>query len=330
MSGGQPMRIIGGGFATAAESPSSRTTATSAPVQQLSQDLRQPSRNARCPCGSGLRFKQCHGRLAAEEGASDKVDFVIAGAQRCGTTVLDEYLRQHPRIAMPWTGKELHFFDRGKYFRAQPVDYRPYHANFAIRKPGQLRGEATPIYMYWLPAFARLASYHPGLKIIVLLRNPITRAYSHWNKERVGGREALSFLDALRAEPERARAASPLQDRTGSYIDRGFYSRQLARLWQHFPRNQTLILQSTALDADPAKTLEQIGSFLGLEPFPPVTARVANAKQYDRPMLPHEWAYVAEIYSREIRDLEQLLGWDCASWLRPPAIQASVPAGQSA
>jgi hypothetical protein len=266
---------------------------------------------------------------AAQGSASEKLDFVIAGAQRCGTTVLDQYLRRHPDIAMPWTRKELHFFDRGKYFKSDVVDYGAYHSNFTVRLRGQLRGEATPSYLFWLPAFERLARYNPALKIIVLLRNPITRAYSHWNNERVAGREALSFLDALRAEPARAQAALPLQDRTGSYLARGFYTRQLARLWQHFPASQTLILQSAALQSDPAGTLDRIASFLGIAPFPPVDARVANAKEYEKPMLPHEWAHVADVFADEIRELERLLGWDCASWLVPPPLHAAVPAAYS-
>jgi hypothetical protein len=251
--------------------------------------------------------------------ATETLDFVIAGAQRSGTTTLDLYLREHPGVAMPWTRKELHFFDSERHFRREPVDYRAYHSNFSVRTPGRLRGESTPSYMYWQPAPARMARYNPALKIVVILRNPITRAYSHWNKERRRGRETLPFMEALRAEPERARAALPLQIRTESYVDRGFYSRQLRHLWQHFPVDQTLVLQSTTLQADPAATLQRIACFLGLGPFPPVDARLANAKRYENPMRPEEWAYLAGIYGEEIRELEQLLGWDCSQWQQMPS-----------
>jgi Sulfotransferase domain len=198
------------------------------------------------------------------------------------------------------------------------VDYRAYHANFTPRIPGQLRGDATPSYMYWNPAPARMARYNPALRIIVVLRNPITRAYSHWNKEWRRGREALPFMEALRAEPERARAALPLQIRREAYADRGFYCRQLRRLWEHFPVDQTLILQSSALQADPVATLARIAHFLGLGPFPPGAARAANVRQYEQPLRPDEWTYLAGIYADEIRELEQLLGWDCSSWRRMP------------
>jgi hypothetical protein len=279
-----------------------------------------PSRNAPCPCGSGKRFKQCHGLLAGDgaTGGTERVDFVVAGAQRAGTTSLDLYLREHPGVAMPWTRKELHFFDGERHFRDEPVDYHAYHSNFTARKPGQLRGEATPSYMYWKPAPARMARYNPALKIIVVLRNPITRAHSHWNKEWRRGRETLPYIEALRAEPERARAALPLQIRREAYVDRGFYSQQLRHLWQHFPADQTLVLQSVALQADPAATLGRIARFLGLGPFPPLAPRMANKRQYEHPMQPDEWAYLAGIYADEIRELEQLLGWDCSPWRQMP------------
>jgi hypothetical protein len=273
-------------------------------------------RNAPCPCGSGRRFKHCHGQLAAEGSASvaDTVDFIVAGAQRAGTTALDLYLREHAGVAMPRTRKELHFFDHEEHFRTEPVDYAVYHANFAGRMPQQLRGDATPSYMYWAPAAARMARYNPALKIIIVLRNPITRAHSHWNKERQRGRETLPFLEALRAEPERARSALPLQVHRTSYADRGLYADQLRRLWSHFPVDQTLILRSETLQAEPGTTLDRIGDFLGLGPFPPIAPKAANVRQYERPISPEEWEYLAGIYAVEIAELERLLGWDCSQW----------------
>ena len=284
-------------------------------------------RNAPCPCGSGRRFKHCHGLLGRDGSASgaDTVAFVIAGAQRAGTTALDLYLREHSGVAMARTRKELHFFDNEEHFRIEPVDYAPYHANFAARLPGQMRGEATPSYMYWEPAPARMARYNPALKIIIVLRNPITRAHSHWNKERQRGREALPFLEALRAEPERAQAALPLQMHRASYADRGFYSRQLRRLWRYFPVDQTLILRSEALQTEPQATLERIGDFLGLAPFPRIAPKTANVRHYEHPMSPDEWAYLAGIYAAEIQELERLLGWDCSQWqIASPSTQETL------
>ncbi|MEP7183909.1 MAG: sulfotransferase domain-containing protein [Betaproteobacteria bacterium] len=292
-------------------------------------------RKATCSCGSGKRYEQCHGRVtgpgsvtgsAAEAGAGPDtgggdrlqlVNFVIAGTQKGGTTALDRYLRHHPDVEMA-VKKEVHFFDRDEAFRAEPVDYAAYHANFAAGLPRRLRGESTPIYMYWESAPERMARYNPALKIIILLRNPITRAYSHWNMQRtVKKRETLPFLDALRAEPERIRAAMPQQVRFFSYVDRGFYSRQLRRLWRHFPAEQMLILKSVDLQKATAETLQRIAEFLRLRPFPRFPTNVGTA-HYERPMSQEERQYLAAVFADEIRELEGLLGWDCAGWLASP------------
>ncbi len=288
-------------------------------------------RNAPCHCGSGRRFKECHGSFAASMPARppDTVDFVVAGAQRGGTTALDRYLRQHPGISMGKTRKELHFFDHEEYFGGSDVDYAGYHAHFELRKPGQLRGDATPSYMYWWPAAERMAKYNPALKIVVVLRNPITRAHSHWNKERLRGRESLSFVDALEAEAARARAALPLQNRRTSYAERGYYTSQLERLWRHFPVAQTLILRSEALQDAPADTLARLAGFLGAAPFPPVAPASVTSRTYDAPMGREAWTLLAAAFTPEIRALEKCLGWDCAAWLEPP-IPATAAAPQAA
>jgi amino acid adenylation domain-containing protein len=289
----------------------------------------EPARNGPCPCGSGRRFKHCHGRLTGDEGEQDRVDFVIAGAQRCGTTVLDLYLRENPGVSMPWSRKELHFFDSDESFAAEAVDYGAYHANFAPRSRGALRGESTPSYIYFRPAAARMARYNPALKIVVVLRDPIARAYSHWNKERQRGREPLSFREALRAEPERLRASGRLQLLRSSYVDRGFYARQLQHLWQFFPSKQTLVLRSTDLKADPGSTLERVAGFLGLPSSPLLVPRTAHVRKYEQPIHIQDWEYLAGIYAEEIRELERILGWDCSDWRVPPEPVSAASAGDA-
>src|SRR5947209_10587583 len=74
-----------------------------------------------------------------------RVDFVIGGTQKGGTSALDSFLRQHPEICMPTTRKELHFFDREE----ENTDYKKYHANFKPKAQHRVIGEASPIYMYW-------------------------------------------------------------------------------------------------------------------------------------------------------------------------------------
>jgi hypothetical protein len=243
----------------------------------------------------------------------EKVGFMIAGTQRGGTTTVHEYLRRHPEICMP-ANKELHFFDDEELWRAQPPSYAAYRAAFPVEPSHRLLGDATPIYMYWEPALPRIRDYNAAMKLILILRNPITRAYSHWNHERQAGRESLSFRDALLAEPSRAEQARPLQPRHSSYVQRGMYTRQLARIWANFPVQQTLVLRTDDLRTALASVFARIASFLGIARFTPAHAIIANARTYDASMSPADRRYLVGVFEQEIIDLERLLGWDCSEW----------------
>lgn len=243
-----------------------------------------------------------------------KVGFLIAGAQKGGTTALDAYLREHPELCLP-RHKELHFFDTDRLFATGPPDYAIYHAHFEPTPPQRLLGESTPVYMYWPQAVERIARYNPAMRFIVLLRNPITRAFSHWNYSRLLGREPLPFLDALRADPERQRTLPPNRAKRFAYIDRGYYARQLKRLWNHFPVEQTLVFKSEELLQAPQSVLERVAAFLGIGPFPPLPAKTRNTREYNTTISDEEKRYLVALYADEIRELERLLGWDCSGWL---------------
>lgn len=271
-------------------------------------------RNEPCPCGSGTRYKDCHGALAA---VPEKVAFVIAGTQKGGTTALASYLQEHPEICMS-TVKEVHFFDNEEQFASGDVEYSRYHAYFNPTVRKQLLGEATPIYMYWEPAPQRIQRYNPAMKLIMLLRNPVTRAYSHWNwnRDHARGRlDPLSFEQALCAEKGRCGYTLPLQNKRFSYVDRGFYSQQIRRIWRFFPTEQTLVLKSEELQHEPQAALSRITDFLGIARFPPILPRSVNARPYQAPMSAEARSYLCEVFATEVGNLEQVFGWDCSDWL---------------
>ncbi|MGH8799371.1 MAG: sulfotransferase domain-containing protein [Casimicrobiaceae bacterium] len=271
-------------------------------------------RNEPCPCGSGKRYKDCHGTLVSPE----KVASIIAGTQKGGTTALASYLFEHPEVCTP-TVKEVHFFDNEENFQSSPIDYARYHRYFRPVARKRLLCDATPIYMYWNAAPLRIRQYNPSMKLIMLLRNPVTRAYSHWNMERERRRDRLPFEQAIMTEQERCRAALPLQHRNYSYIDRGMYSRQLRRIWQFFPVEQTLILKSEELRHAPQAALARVTDFLGVARFPTVQPRTVHARPYEAPMSAEARRYLCEVFAPEVRALEQMLGWDCGDWLTGPS-----------
>jgi hypothetical protein len=243
-----------------------------------------------------------------------KVNFIICGAQKSGTSALDAYLREHPEICMA-NGKELHFFDTESNFLNVKPDYSIYHSAFSSKPSHNMLGEATPIYMYWFDAPKRIWQYNPKMKLIVVLRNPIDRAYSHWNMQRSRNIENPSFWDAVHTERERCRTALPYQHRTYSYLDRGFYLEQLRRLWSCFQEEQILILRNEHLKDQPVDVLQSVCRFLEVAPFQSIETKDVHSRPYALPMSDAEKEYLRSLYEFEIRGLERALGWDCSDWL---------------
>ena len=250
--------------------------------------------------------------LGLKEG--QKVDFLICGAQKSGTSALNKYLAAHPGVCVA-DKKEVHYFDRDEFFVENKPDYEEYHSSFSGNTQNKRVGEATPIYMYWEQATKRIWEYNPQIKLILMLRNPIDRAYSHWNMERYKGKESLPFLEAVEMESVRRQNVSPLQDRVYSYLDRGYYLNQLKRINRYFPANQVLVLKYDDYRDRPDNTLNKICDFLNISRLKNVKNEIVYARPYITNMTVEEREAMAKIYEAEIRGLEKLLDWDCSKWL---------------
>lgn len=244
-----------------------------------------------------------------------RVAFVIAGVQKGGTTALYQHLQQHPGVSMP-RRKECHYFNTDHYFALRDRGVRAYHAMFPRLKRGQIRGEATPAYLYCPAAAARIARYNPDMRVIVLLRDPVARAYSHWVMEKSRGFESLDFAAALRAEPARLRMEP--HHLVYSYVDRGRYARQLQHLWQWIPREQTLVLRSESLLHEAHDTMCRVCAFLGIAPLPRdlIINTPVFAQSYDRTIDPGLRKEILAGLAGDIQELALLLDWDCTDWLR--------------
>jgi hypothetical protein len=239
------------------------------------------------------------------------VNFVIGGTQKGGTSALDAFLRQHSQICMPKTKKELHFFDR----ELENTDYASYHSNFECEKHHRVTGEASPIYMYWETAPYRIGKYNPQMKWIIALRNPVERAFSHWNMERARGKESLGFREAIEREAERAREALPLQHRVYSYIDRGFYAHQLRRVFNIFGRENCLVLLSEELRTSHAQTLRRVFEFLDVDLIDVPPAKVFE-HEYDDKIDKEMRSRLIDIFHFDIKEVERLIARDLSAWTK--------------
>jgi hypothetical protein len=250
-----------------------------------------------------------------------RVDFFIAGVQKAGTTALDAMLRGTPGIQMA-ARKELHFFDRNRTDWSAPT-YEQLERHFA---PGPaIRGEATPIYTYWPNCLERIRAYNPDAKLIMMLRHPAWRAYSHWRMEITRGNDTLSFAEAISPAGRARMGGRP--HREYSYVERGFYAPQVTRLLSLFPRGQVAFLTTDGLWEEPEETLSAVCRFLGVPP-PAETIGgyiVPLMSRNTPPLEPHLLNDLSHEYESDLRETMALTGLDLNRWLQPGYREPMAP-----
>ena len=237
-------------------------------------------------------------------------DFLLLGAQKAGTTTLYDLIMRHPGTA-PARTKEISYFDRFHHWGA---DW--YRSNFPSG-PG-LTGEATPCYLFVPEAALRIADTLPQTtRFVVLLRNPVDRAISHYFHERRLGYERLPLAEALEAEPARTgqeaavllgrRHEHRTQGQSFAYVGRGRYAEQLERYFALFPRENFLIETSDRFFAEPRAVLAEVHAFLGLADHAPPPVRPRNVGVYAGRVAPEITAQLAETFRDDNARLADLL-----------------------
>lgn len=243
---------------------------------------------------------------AIGRGTGRAPDFVILGAQKAGTTSLYELLTRHPQV-VPARRKEVHFLDRHwkrgiGWYRDQFPDVRDTDSAEPV-----LTGEATPYYLFHPEAPARLRVAAPEARLLVVLRDPVDRAYSHYQMQVRRGREDQGFARALALEAERL-AAGPENHPRYSYVARGRYAEQLRRWFAVFPRERFLVIESGELVRRTEAVLAGMTRFLGIAPFPDGTRLPRRASGSYPPMPTAVRASLARIFAPHDERLRAMLG----------------------
>ncbi|MDP3173767.1 MAG: sulfotransferase [Phenylobacterium sp.] len=236
------------------------------------------------------------------------MDFIVVGAQKAGTTAMFDFLSDDPALALSDV-KEVHFFDDETQNWSAP-DFDAYHAHFGARDG--LRGEATPIYAYWPNALERIRAYNPDARLILMLRDPVQRAWSQWRMEYSRGVETHPFNWCIREGRQRLFEAEPWGvHREFSYVERGFYGEQVARLLTLFAREQLLVLRAEDLRADPNPSLAAVREFLGAPQRAAIPARdvhVGREMAYGSDLATSDIEHLRRVYARDAERLGDLTG----------------------
>lgn len=221
-------------------------------------------------------------------------DFLIISVERGGSTSLYRYITAHPCVD-PAFRKEVHYFDLN--WSQGPAWYRAHfstrwRAAWVSARQGHrlLTGEASPYYLYHPHVPARISKTLPEARLIALVRNPVERAYSHYQLNRRQGKEPLSFEEAIRSEEERLRGEYErlVRDETYysdnhykfGYLARGIYVDPLERWSEHFPAERLLVVASEELYERPQDTMTRVNRFLGLPEWQPARFKPYNQKPY--------------------------------------------------
>ncbi|NEQ39467.1 MAG: tetratricopeptide repeat protein [Okeania sp. SIO3I5] len=236
-------------------------------------------------------------------------NFMIIGTGKSGTTSLYNYLSQHPQV-LPAIKKEIYFwsrhFDKG-------INW--YLAHFPPIPKGTkfLTGEATPTYINSRQTPARLFSIFPQIKLIIILRNPVDRAISHYYHEVRSKMENKSLSEAIFSQLERLQKIpeSALQEaywnHISYYISYGVYVEFIKKWMDIFPREQFLILRSEDFYQDPGITMQKVFKFLGLPKYQLQNYKKLNSGSY--PTVPQSISSALSNYFQPYNQrLEAFLG----------------------
>ena len=239
-------------------------------------------------------------------------DFIILGTQKGGTRTLYHYLDHHPQILMS-KKSEVHFFD----LNIEKGD-QWYKAQFPIYKKKHMFGECSPYYLYHPLVPVRIERFNPKMKFIVLLRDPVERAFSHYRMEIHRGKETFPFSKAILVRKEEVAnnenrlkqkiiKSSKIHQRY-SYLERGIYHTQLERWFSNFDKRQFLIIQSEAFFLKTQETLNKVFNFLNVGP-----QIVNDTKKYNEgtntiTLTEEERIFLKQYYKKHNEALFSLLG----------------------
>lgn len=259
------------------------------------------------------------GRLTAD--LRREPSFLIAGAQRAGTTTLFRLLEAHPHLVRPTLSKGTGYFD-DHHHRGR----RWYRAHFPLRWAGRLRAGGGPVhtfecsgyYLFHPLAAGRIARELPDAKVVVLVRDPVERAYSAHRHELARGFEHLDFTTAIAQEEQRlAGEAERLRrdprhrsyaHRHHGYLGRSTYAPQVRRLIDELGADRVRVVDADAFFADPVREFAALQRWLGIPVWEPPAVEQWNARPRD-PLPPEQRAALMQHFAEHDRELTELTGW---------------------
>ena len=244
-----------------------------------------------------------------------KPTFLIIGAQKGGTTPGIWYLSQHPDIYM-FHG-EAHFFDDDDNYNKGIEWYEDKFFNGNkkyVRK--KHRGEKTPMYCFMRKSIDRIKKAYPDIKLLLFLRNPISRAYSQYNHIQQAGKERIRKIKNMSLEEIIHRDLKKKYYRQyDTVVQRGYYIEQIEYILKKFPKENLKIIVGERYKENPLQVNNEIFKFLGLRPLTKVKIRYdIHARAYNKKISRKEYDLLDKIYKPYNEKLYTFLGHRIKEW----------------
>jgi hypothetical protein len=240
-------------------------------------------------------------------------DFLIIGASKCGTTSLFNYIIQHPEV-IRGRKKEIHFFNH--HYNKGITWYRKQFPLLKNRKgysKKAITGEATPNYLYRHEIPQKVHESMPNVKLIVLLRDPVERAFSHYQhreRKRIMTKSNVKeeFEEAVKEQIEVINSSEEVIHK--SYIYQGLYVEHLKAWMNIFPKEQFLIIKSEELFTNPEKIVDEVFDFLDLYPLKLTEYHHYHAGNYKDVMTPEIRSTLVDFFKPYNKKLNKFLNRD--------------------
>ncbi len=257
-----------------------------------------------------------------------KPTFLIIGIQKGGTTSLHNYLIQHPKVIAP-NKKELHFFDT---FESKNLNF---FLNYFPKEylTNTISFESTPRYIYYPGVAEKIFKFNPKMKLIILLRDPVKRAFSAWNmyKQFANIPHLQKYFMELECKSPKEKFHSyfyknnfPDFDKwiefelsnefreeiiEPSIIRRGYYKQQIEHYFHYFPRKQLFFIDSESLKNEPLKILNSTADFLKIKSFTPLNINLKNSHErtYNEKINDETYRFLLNHYKIKNNGLEKLV-----------------------
>jgi len=199
-----------------------------------------------------------------------KPDFFIVGAPKCGTTAMNDYLRQHPEIFLPHK-KEIHFFGSDLVFHKPRVTKEEYLSHYRAVREEKRIGEAAVWYLYSTRAAAEIKEFSAEASIIIMLRNPVEMMYSMHGQRLYNDNENIrDFAEALAAEEERKQGRRLYENASNLmgffYRDIARYTQQVQRYFEVFGCDKVQVIIFDDFKSDTPRAYRATCEFLGVDP----------------------------------------------------------------